>query len=199
MPKRNGFRTDRPGSPGLAPWDLKNVEPGQGGETMNELDSGRDGRLIQMIQRNPMSSVLTGFGLGLGFGLTVTLLISRRREERGLSEPCPKPSRIYPSGSSEFRNRWPRMSQHHGRAREREKSQSRLTGSFYKRSRAGGPGSFFDTMINVNVALQPSRTAKDSGPLELAGSQCLGSVPAGSDWTRSSWARELEAAESGRR
>ena len=79
MPKRNGFRTDSHGSTGSVGFEERSV--GRASESMNDLDREESGRFDQMIQRNPMGSVLTGFGLGLGFGLAVTLLISRRRQE----------------------------------------------------------------------------------------------------------------------
>ena len=50
----------------------------------------KGGMLGQVIQRSPMSSVLTGFGLGFGFGLAVTLLISRRREETWYERTMPE-------------------------------------------------------------------------------------------------------------
>ena len=63
---------------------------GRASESMNDLDREESGRFDQMIQRNPMGSVLTGFGLGLGFGLAVTLLISRRREETWFERSIPE-------------------------------------------------------------------------------------------------------------
>ena len=57
---------------------------------MDEFDREEGGRIDQMIQRNPMSSVLTGFGLGFGFGLAVTLLISRKREETWFERTMPE-------------------------------------------------------------------------------------------------------------
>jgi hypothetical protein len=57
---------------------------------MNELDREEGGRFDQMIQRNPMSSVLAGFGLGLGFGLMVTLLISRQRQQTWFERTMPE-------------------------------------------------------------------------------------------------------------
>lgn len=91
MPKRNGFQTDRPGSPGsLGAVGFEERGPGQRGESMNELDQQDGGRIDQMIQRNPMSSVLAGFGLGFGFGLMVTLLISRQRQQTWFERSVPE-------------------------------------------------------------------------------------------------------------
>ena len=55
----------------------------------SELDREDGGRIDHLIQRNPMSSVLTGFGLGLGFGLVVTLLFGRRRDETWFERTMP--------------------------------------------------------------------------------------------------------------
>jgi hypothetical protein len=62
----------------------------QGGESMSELEWEQDGRIDQLVRRNPLSSVLTGFGLGFGFGLAVTLLISRRREDTWFGRTMPE-------------------------------------------------------------------------------------------------------------
>jgi hypothetical protein len=88
MAQRNGLRTDRPSFEGA----VGSVErgPSQEGESISELSREECGRIDQMIQRNPMSAVLTGFGLGLGFGLAVTLLISRRREQTWLERTLPE-------------------------------------------------------------------------------------------------------------
>jgi len=91
MPKRNGFRTDYPGSLG-SPGAVGFEERGQseGGESKNERDREEGGRIDQMIQSNPMSSLLSGFGLGFGFGLMVTLLISRRRDQTWFERTMPE-------------------------------------------------------------------------------------------------------------
>jgi hypothetical protein len=88
MPKRNGFRPDRIGSEGAVGFEER--RPSDEGESTNESDRKEGGRIDQMIQRNPMSSVLTGFGLGLGFGLVVTLLISRRRDPTWFERTMPE-------------------------------------------------------------------------------------------------------------
>jgi hypothetical protein len=91
MPKRNGFQTERPGSPGsLGAVGFEQRGAGQGDESMNQLDREEGGRIDQLIQRNPMSSVLTGFGLGFGFGLMVTLLISRQRQQTWFERAIPE-------------------------------------------------------------------------------------------------------------
>jgi hypothetical protein len=98
MPQRNGFRPDRPGSShseGAVGFEERG--PSQAGESMNEIDREDGGRIDQMIARNPMSSILTSFGLGLGFGLMVTLLISRRREESWLERTLPESMQHLPA------------------------------------------------------------------------------------------------------
>jgi hypothetical protein len=62
----------------------------EGGESMGALEREKGGRIEQLIQRNPMSSVLTGFGLGFGFGLMVTLLISRQRQQTWFERTIPE-------------------------------------------------------------------------------------------------------------
>jgi hypothetical protein len=96
--QRNGFRPDRPRSShseGAAGFEERG--PSEGGEAMNEVDREEGGRIDQIIERNPMSLVLTGFGLGLGFGLMVTLLISRRREESWLERTLPEAMQHLPA------------------------------------------------------------------------------------------------------
>ena len=88
MPKRNGFRTDHPGSEGGVGFEER--DHGRASESMDELEREESGMLGQVIQRSPMSSVLTGFGLGFGFGLAVTLLISRRRQETWYERTMPE-------------------------------------------------------------------------------------------------------------
>jgi hypothetical protein len=88
MAQRNGFRTERlSSSEGAVGFDERSQ--GQGSEPPGELDREDGGRIDQLIQRNPMSSVLTSFGLGLGFGLMVSLLISRRRDESWFERTMP--------------------------------------------------------------------------------------------------------------
>jgi hypothetical protein len=48
------------------------------------------GPIVQMMRRNPVSAVMTGFGLGFGFGLAITLLVTRREPSwfmRNVQEP----------------------------------------------------------------------------------------------------------------
>jgi hypothetical protein len=97
MPQRNGLRPDHTGSPrSEVAVGFEERGPIQRGESMNEFDREEGGRIDQMIQRNPMSSVLTGFGLGLGFGLAVTLLISRRRETTWFERTMPDSIQHFP-------------------------------------------------------------------------------------------------------
>jgi hypothetical protein len=91
MPKQNGLQSGRgrlQGSSG--PAGFEEGGPEQEEQSASGVDRQDSGRIEQMIERNPLSAVLTGFGLGLGFGLTVTLLISRQRQqtwwERNLPE-----------------------------------------------------------------------------------------------------------------
>ena len=91
MPRRNGFQTEHPGSPGSSgAVGFEQRGPDQGDESMNQLDREEGGRIDQLIQRNPMSSVLTGFGFGFGFGLMVTLLISRQRQQTWFERTIPE-------------------------------------------------------------------------------------------------------------
>jgi hypothetical protein len=91
MPKRNGFPTERPITPasrGAVGFEARGSS--EGGESMGALEREEGGRIEQLIQRNPMSSVLTGFGLGFGFGLMVTLLISRQRQQTWFERTIPE-------------------------------------------------------------------------------------------------------------
>ena len=140
MPKRNGFRTDHPGSEGGVGFEER--DHGRASESMDELEREERGMLGQVIQRSPMSSVLTGFGLGFGFGLAVTLLISRRRQETWYERTMPETIHACLSGSNEFPKRSHHTCPSHGSTRDRRwTSNCDLHGSFYKRSRANSPGS----------------------------------------------------------
>ena len=67
--------------PRTSPNEMGEREPMAGNE---------NGGPLRFVQQNPLTSVMTGFGLGLGFGLAVTLLMTRRElswYERNISEP----------------------------------------------------------------------------------------------------------------
>jgi hypothetical protein len=86
--QRNEFRTARP----HAPTNERGgeFEEGRNGGALRDHNYGREsaagwerdeaGAIGQIVQRNPLTSVMTGFGLGLGFGLMVTLLLTRREQ-----------------------------------------------------------------------------------------------------------------------
>ncbi len=60
-----------------------------GGQAGNRV-SEEYARSLELVRRNPLSAVMTGFGLGLGFGLAVTLLVTRREPtwyEQNIAEP----------------------------------------------------------------------------------------------------------------
>jgi hypothetical protein len=91
MPKRNGFRPELTrsfGSERASGFETPGATAE--GDSMDELDREEGGRIDQMIQRNPMSSVFAGFGLGFGFGLMVTLLISRQRQQTWFERTLPE-------------------------------------------------------------------------------------------------------------
>jgi hypothetical protein len=53
-------------------------EDNHGGSSPTGGEHREPGAIEQFVQWQPLSSVMTGFGLGLGFGLMVTLLLTRR-------------------------------------------------------------------------------------------------------------------------
>ena len=48
-----------------------------GGEP--ESVDNENGRLVEIVKRNPIPVVMSAFGLGLGFGLGLALLVTRRQ------------------------------------------------------------------------------------------------------------------------
>ena len=83
-----------PGQPGSGAFDNGRRweayrDENEGRETATISENEGDGPLA-IVRRNPLTAVLTGFGLGLGFGLAVALLVTRREPswyERNISEP----------------------------------------------------------------------------------------------------------------
>jgi hypothetical protein len=84
---QTGFRSRRGGV------DVANGRRSESGPDDKEMTDSRDdqdGAPLGLVRRNPITAVMSGFGLGLGFGLAVTLLITRREPswyERNISEP----------------------------------------------------------------------------------------------------------------
>jgi len=88
MAQRNDFRTARPGPPTKERGG--EFEEGTHGGVYRHENNARESEarwqyekaaaIGQIVQRNPLTSVMTGFGLGLGFGVVVTLLLTRREQ-----------------------------------------------------------------------------------------------------------------------
>jgi hypothetical protein len=62
----------------------------EGQERPTGQEEAGAGPIVQIVQSNPFSAVMTSFGLGLGFGLALTLLVTRREPTwfvRNVQEP----------------------------------------------------------------------------------------------------------------